>query len=452
MDAIRSVLRVFAISAVAIIAQQAVYAQSACCDTCCDAPMSGCASCGCSGCASPSIVAPEFGGCWCSRPKMTGNWHGIRNCWAANGVTVDADSTLFYTGVTSGGVDREFVFAGHNDYVVNLDMGKLAGREGLFVKLRAEHRYGESLVESVGSLLPTAISGELPTADSESVYLTNVLFTQALSESFAVFAGKLDTFDGDMNAFAHGRGKTQFSNVAFVATPIALRTVPYSTLGAGFVILDEGEPLLTFTALNPTNTTKTSGFDELFEEGISLVLEGRVPTNFLNMPGHQLLAGTWSSRDYISLGQDPRIILPNVPIQRADDSWSIYWNFDQYLVMDRCNPGQGWGVFGRAGIADDDTNPIEWFLSFGVGGNSMIAGRHADTFGVGWYRSGTSDEVGPILQTVLGPISDGQGVELFYNYAATPWLHITPDLQVIDPARETVDTAVVMGLRVNMVY
>ncbi|MCA9149486.1 MAG: hypothetical protein KDA92_09315, partial [Planctomycetales bacterium] len=267
----------------------------------CDSP-----SCGCEAAHAPAPALPEFGGCWCSRTKLTGDWHGARTSLAANGVLVDADSTLFYSGVTSGGVSRDFAFAGHNDYVVNMDMDKLAGRKGLFVKLRAEHRYGQSLVESVGALLPTAVSADLPVADSQNVYLTNVLFTQALSESFAVFAGKMDTLDGDLNAFAHGRGKKQFSNVAFVATPIALRSVPYSTLGAGFVILDEGEPILTYTILNPTDTTKTSGFDELFEEGVTMVLEGRVPTNFFNLPGHQLLAGTWSSREYIALGQDPR--------------------------------------------------------------------------------------------------------------------------------------------------
>ena len=104
-------------------------------------------------------------------------------------------------------------------------------------------------------------------------------------------------------------------------------------------------------------------------------------------------------------------------------------------------------VFGRAGIADDETNPIESFLSFGIGGNSPLAGRETDTFGVGWYRSGTSDEVGPILQTVLGPIGDGQGVELFYTIEVAPWFRLTPDLQILDPARRSVDTAYLIGLR-----
>jgi porin len=95
----------------------------------------------------------------------------------------------------------------------------------------------------------------------------------------------------------------------------------------------------------------------------------------------------------------------------------------------------------------EHANPLHYFLSACIGGNSTIRGREADTFGVGYYYLGTSDEIGPILETVLGPIGDEQGVEIFYNIALTPWFHLTPDFQVLMPARENVDTALVVGLR-----
>ncbi len=275
-----------------------------------------------------------------------------------------------------------------------------------------------------------------------------MLFTQAFSEHFAVFFGKLDTLDGDLNAFAHGRGKTQFSNAAFVANPLALRTIPYSTLGCGFVILGEGgEPLFTYTLLNATDTAETDGFRELFAEGVAMAAELRLPTEFAGLPGHQLFAATWNSRDFAELGQDPRFVLPNVPINQVSGSWSLYWNFDQYLQVDPSDPSRGWGTFGRAGIADDAANPLSWFLSFGLGGHNPMPGRGADTFGAGWFVAGSSDEIGLVLDTVFGPIDDGHGLELFYNWQATPWLNITPDLQVIVPSRENVDTALTLGVR-----
>ena len=403
-----------------------------------------------SACADAVAAAPIFGGCCWERAKLTGDWCGCRTCDAQQGVTYDFDSTNYYFGVTSGGLDREFEFGGHNDYVVNIDCGKLGGQEGLFIKLRAEHRYGEDINGDTGAFLPSTLETDLPVADSEAVYLTNVLFTQMLSDQFGVFIGKLDTLDGDQNAFASGRGKTQFSDLAFIFNPVALRTIPYSTLGCGFVYLKDGAPFFTYTLLNATDTTTTSGFDELFAQGVAMSAEMRVPVKLGGLPGHQLFGSTWNSRDFVSLGQDPRVIYPDLPIARQSGSWSLYWNGDQYLYVDPKNTARGWGIFGRAGIADNDTNPLSWFLSSGVGGTGLFCDRPFDTFGAGYYFAGTSSEIGPIIQAAFGPIGDGQGVELFYNYQVTPWCHVTPDFQVVMPSREQVDTALVVGVRAKI--
>ncbi len=372
---------------------------------------------------------------------------GLRSSLSEKGITFDADVTQFYMGVANGGVSREFRYSGHGDYVMNIDSAKLGGPEGLFVKIKAEHRFGQAMTGTTGAFLPENVLADLPVSDNEQLFLTNLMFTQMLSENFGLFFGKMDTLDGDLNTFAHGRGKTQFSNAAFVVTPIGLRTVVYSTLGAGFVILREGEPIFTFTALNATDTTTTSGFDELFADGVVLVPELRLPTNFFGLPGHQLFGGSWSSREFAALDQRLAVILPGVPIARQSNSWSLYWNFDQHLQVDPNDETKGWGVFGRAGIADNGTNPIAWFLSFGVGGNSKLPGREADTFGAGWYYSRTSTEIAPFLTGLLGGLEDGQGVEIFYNIELTKRFHLTADIQVIDPARQSVDTALLTGVR-----
>ena len=375
-----------------------------------------------------------------------------RQQWASNGITFSNNLTQFYFGTVDGGLEQTDRYGGHGDYLVNFDMGKLGVQEGLFVKLRAEHRFGNSIVRPSGALLPATIATELPVIDSRDLYLTNFVITQAFSENFIVFAGKVDTLDGDVNAFAHGRGIKQFSNIAFVANPIALRTIPYASLGAGFAVLQEGQPLFSFLVINPTDTASSSGFDELFAEGVAMSAELRLPTNLMGRPGHHLFAATYSTRDIVSLDQDPRIILPQVPIDRSDDSWSLYWNTDQYLVTDRCNPGRGWGYFARAGIADDNTNPVASFLSAGVGGSSMIGGRESDSFGLGYYYYDTSDKIAPFLAGLLGGIGSSQGVEAFYNIQATKSLTITPDFQWISQARQNVDDAYILGLRANMVF
>lgn len=374
-----------------------------------------------------------------------------RACFQETGITFSNNLTNYYFGTVSGGLAETDRYGGHGDYVSNLDFGKLGVHDGLFLKLRAEHRFGQTIGGSAGAILPPTLAADLPVSDSESLYLTTVLFTQYLSDRFAVYAGKLDTLDGDANAYASGRGVTQFSNVAFVANPIVLRSVPYSSLGCGFLVIgDEGEPALNFLVMNPTDTSDSDGFDELFAEGMVVSAEIRVATNWLGTSGHQLIGASWSSRDYVSLGQDPRIILPNEPINRAAGSWSVYWNTDQALWVDPRDSMRHWGCFARAGIGDSDTNPISYFLSAGVGGVSPF--RNGDAFGVGYYYSGISDEIGPLLTPVLGPVGDSQGVEIFYRAQLTQAISMTPDFQWIDQAREQITEAYLVGLRMNIAF
>lgn len=345
-------------------------------------------------------------------PHLLGSTDGFRERLAAAGVTVLADNTGFYIGNTDGGFDQAFDYAGHGDYVLIADGGKLADQEGLYLKLRAEHRYGETIVGNVGCFISPTLIADLPVYDSEQVYLTNVLLTQELTDAFSVFAGKLDTLDGDMNAFAHGRGKTQFSNMGFVFNPIVSATVPYSTLGAGLVAHPEDGPMLMVTVLNSTDTTGTSGFDELFNDGVLVSAAVRVPTNWFDRPGHQLLGGTWNSRTYTSIAE-AYIPYPDVATPTARGSWCLYWNFDQVLVVDPADDTRGWGPFGRAGIADETTSP----------------------------------RIGTLITSQFGPIGDGQGVECFYNYAVTPAVRITPDVQYVVPALRSAEPALIVGFR-----
>jgi len=372
------------------------------------------------------------------------------------GIVFDADLTQFYQGVAHGGREEDFVYGGHGDYVLNLDCDKLLGREGLFVQLRAEHRFGEDVNLLTGALMPASILMGLPVPDEDDLILSECVFMQFLSENFCVLAGKAAAIEGDPNRFAAGRGREQFSNLALVANPVPLNAVPYATLTAGFIYT--ADPLFNqyfkFLVRNPTDTTRTAGFEELFNDGVTLVAEGRLHTNFFGKSGHQLFAGVWTNREFNALGQDPRILFPplGIPIARKSGSWTLMWNFDQYLVVDPRHPNQGWGLFGRAAISDGNPNPLHWYLSFGAGGTSPIRCRQQDTFGVGWYCIGLSDELGPIAITLLQP-RDETGVEIYYTAAIADRFELTADVQLIEPAiRRGPNTALVAGLRANVAF
>ncbi|MFG0288000.1 MAG: carbohydrate porin [Rhodopirellula sp. JB044] len=375
-----------------------------------------------------------------------------RESLAECGLTFSSNLTQFYFGTVDGGVKQTGRYGGHGDYLANVDLGKLGVHEGMFLKVRAEHRFGDSIVEPSGAFLPATLATELPTVQTRDLYITNFVITQALSESCIVFAGKMDSLDGDMNAFAHGRGITQFSNVSFVVNPVALRTIPYATLGAGFAYLHEGQPMFSFLVLNPTDTARTVGLSELFSEGAVISSELRLPTRFCDRPGHVLVGATYSTRDFANLDQDPRVILPTIPIERSSGSWSVYWNTDHYLHVDQRDSTRGWGYFTRGGVADDSNNPLSYFWSIGLGGNSTLRGRDNDSFGIGYYFSETSNEIAPLLELAVGGIGDSQGIETFYNIQATPFLTVTPDFQWVSQARSAVDDAYILGVRANIAF
>jgi porin len=307
-----TIITLFLVSALLATAQDYCDTQYDCEEcthsSCCSATCSSCCSATC--CCNPRM-----------RSQLTGDWLGCRTTLAECGIVFDADVTQFYQGVASGGLEQRFRYGGHGDYVLKFDFDKLTGQEGLFLQLRGEHRFGQSLgLNDTGAFSPAAILANLP-APTEDLILTNVVITQALSEQFVVFFGKMDTLDGDMNAFAHGRGKNQFLNTNFVFNPIAVQTIPYSTLGVGFSILRDFEPLFTFSVLNATDTTTTSGFDELFDDGVALSAELRCPTGFFGLPGHQGMGATWNSKEYVALGQDPHFSgVPNRTEKRVLES------------------------------------------------------------------------------------------------------------------------------------
>ena len=417
------------------------------------APVVECADVGCSDGSCHDLSCHAVGGHGCAgRQTLLGDVGGLRSGLAESGVTVDLDLTQIYQGVATGGEEQTGAYGGHSDLLLNFDFSKMGGPRGLFLKIRGEGNFGESITEPAGVLLPPAIQTELPVSGERTYAVTNFLFTQALSESFAVFAGKMDSLDGDLNAFAHGRGKTGFMNSAFVVNPVGLRTIPYSTLATGFSILSGAEPIFTFAAWNPTDTSTTSGFDELYEEGVTLSSELRLPTRFFDRPGHQLFAATWSSRDFVALEQDPRVLLPilglpGTPIAQAGGSWSAYWNMDQYLVVDPNDETRGWGFFARYGAADPETSPLAHFASAGLGGSSLLPSRKADTWGIGYYYAWVGDNfVTNVLQ-----LDDGQGIEMYYRAMLTPYFDVTPDLQVLDgslPNEE--EWALLLGVRANL--
>ncbi len=394
---------------------------------------------------------PDF-----SSLKLTGDWYGQRTKLAENGITIDIDMTQTFQGVLHGGKEKNWKYGGSLDYWLKLDFQKMGLWEGAYVELRAETQFGEFINSDTGSVIPVATDGVFPLAEKHITTLSSVVFTQFLSESFAIFFGKIDTFSGDNTFFAGDRGKENFMNLNFVANPVILTTVPYSTLGAGAVFFfpsatAENPATLNFAFLGPDGQPDTAGWEDDFENGEVYAVEYSQPTNFFNLPGNQVFGTTYSTKDFTALDQDNRRILGALlgldTLKENEGSWCFYYNFSQYMFTEKQDPTQGIGLFGRFGLADDETNVSETFYSIGLGGKGIIEGRDSDTFGVGYYHISLSDELGNVISDRFG---DSDGLEIFYNIEVTPSIHITPDFQIIEPSDESVDTAYIAGMRVKI--
>jgi len=386
------------------------------------------------------------------QPTLLGDAGGRRTALGEQGVKVDASTTLFYQGVASGGNQEAFQFGGRNDYYITMDAHKLGLWEGLLIDLHGETRYGEDVFGQTGALSPSNTAMLFPMPGEDVTALTGFKLTQFLNENLAVFAGKINVVDGYLNPFAAGKGQTQFMNTAFVLPPIFGRTVPYSSLGAGFAVLHEQYPILSLMLVDPINQPTTSGFDNFFENGVSLFGELSIPVELAGRPGHQNVFFSWSNRDVSALDASAYIDTPTGPLPvlgRKNNSWSLMYAFDQYLYVDPCNPQRGWGVFGQWALSDGNPNPIRWTFTTGIGGSSPFDSRPLDTFGIGYYYFQNSTDLKNSLEPVM-PVGNEHGVELFYNIGVTRWFHITPDIQWIEPTSETAETAVVVGLRTRI--
>jgi len=411
--------------------------------------------------AKPSSSGPYSGDIW-HRSTLTGDWFGVRNDLAAKGITFDMSLTQVYQGVVSGGKDDDWLYGGRGNTTLNVDTQKLGLWPGGFFTVELEGNFANSVNGQTGALMPVNTNQMLPMPTDSNFNVPQVSFMQFFSPYAGLVFGKLDTIGGDANEFAHGKGDTQFMNTAFNINPISLLTVPYSTLGAGVIVLPTKDPnaaIVRFMVLQTNGKANTVGFDDLHSNQLTFAGEARGRTDFFGLTGHQLIGGGYSNKTFVSLDQSQRFFIENHTIEEKKGSWMIYYNFDQYLYEPKKGSGEGLGIFGRFGVSDGNPNPMHFFFSIGVGGNGIIPGRPLDRFGIGFYYI---DVKNPTFTSDLGTttefLRDEYGGEIFYNFAITPWLLLTPDIQVIRPAqKETVsgknlNTATVLGLRLQVVF
>lgn len=432
----------------------------------------------------PSLLpsVPVYGGDLWGREYLTGDWRGARQTLADNGVLFQGDLTQTLQGNAYGGKDttNAFRYSGAVEYKLTFDTARLKLWPGGLFVLKGETQIGDNINSKVGSLLVPNYQGMLPVPGEPGITtLSEFYFMQMLSEQLMAVAGKMDlTALGDQNTFA-GDQRTQFMNVGLRVNPVLFYSAPYTAMSAGLVWYPtKWLQVSTLVADNdPDGAATRTGFNTAFHgrEWMTVMQEYDLTIKPFDLTGHQRFGWFWTSRDFPEIGGLTQIQFPELVVRRllarrfvprplrlasiagravtftgldtSADTWGIYYNFDQFLFTEADDPNQGLGIFGRFGVGAEP-NLFEHFYSFGVGGKGSIPTRDRDTWGVGYYCAAVSDSISPVFD-----MSSEQGVELYYNIEITPWLHISPDLQVIvNPGGGFGDRepAIVYGLRTQM--
>lgn len=432
-------------------------------------------------------VPATWGGDFSSRPRLTGDWGGLRDELGKKGIVFDVDLLVTPMDVLSGGRSTGGDTWGNADYTLKVDTDKLGLWPGGLLTVSADTGFGTNLFSHSGSIVPNNTASLIPAPNDRTTVLMNATFMQFLSEKFGLVIGKFNTFDLGKQEF-YGDYSTQFLNSAF-NFPMTLQQVPLSAYGGGVIALPTKDVILSVLALDPNGTPTSSDLSKTFSDGAMVTGGGQVTIKPFGLVGHQNFGFSWTNKERFSLEQDPsnlaRFLLQErfprlgdpgpvlerilarffpglvVPVQPANlksTSWSVNYAFDQYLRQPAGDSKHGVGVFFSVGASDGNPNPIKYAFLAGIGGKG-VPGRPDDSYGVGIARTQFSSAFIPFLRGQLGLGLDHEdALEAYYNLAITGWLSATADLQVVDPGLKkalnssglglmNVDTATIAGIR-----
>jgi len=437
--------------------------------------------------AMPTAAPETWGGDLASRPRLTGDWGGVRDDLAKKGVTLDLDLYWMPQTILDGGKDETGESWGNAIATLNVDTGKAGLWPGGFFKVQTVTSFGNNLMRDTGSMVPANITWMLPNPADTDTGLQELTYTQFLSQHAAVFLGKINSL-APTNVL-HGDYTTGFLNTG-INMPLALAMAPLSAYGAGALYLPSHDVTLAAMVLDPNGTIMNDDLGDAFNDGVMVIGSGDLKVKPGGLPGHQNLTLAWSNKDRTSLIQDP-VNIANLlltarfpllgdpgpilseileeypvvgapqPLNQEDETWAAVYSFEQFLWQPKGNPKAGIGMFFSAGVSDGKANPIKHSYSLGLVGKGVVPGRPHDDFGIGWARTEFSDNFVPFLRDYFDLGLDHEdAVELYYKAAVTPWLSISPSLQIISPALnkaldanhnfQDLDTTYIAGVRVGI--
>lgn len=370
---------------------------------------------------------------------------GFKEKLAEDGFKLSASVTGITQGLLGGDGDKTWDASGHADLLFDVDFDKLGLNSGTTLKTHTEMRIASPQGGFGGQLLPGNVQALVPTTDAGDIEVTSFHIQQRIGKSSVLMLGKINSLDlmaGD--PFFGGSGQQRFMHLAFAAPPSGV--VPVTMIG-GVLSHRAGQYSITAMAFDPEDRTTKYGFGGLFQSGVNLSLgvtwggevEGRATTLGIT--------GTYSTKTGQNLGD---ILIPGaIGTSLKKGSFNLALAGSHILKESPVKAGKGLGFYYKVAVADGNPNLIQSSFIGGFSGHAMIKGRPDDSFGLGFFAYNISN----VLQDAvvpLGNFQDEKGMEAWYSFALMPNVKLTPDIQIIDPARGDRSTAIIGALRLHM--
>ncbi|MGD9018423.1 MAG: carbohydrate porin [Desulfobacterales bacterium] len=394
-----------------------------------------------------------------TRDKLTGDWWGGRTYFSDHGIDIGLRLSQYYQSVASGGRDENSVYGGTMDYRLNVDTNKFLGTwKGLSVSMHARTRFGKDVLADAGGMtLPnTGMLMPLP-EDYEDTDITGLLVNQyfPLGEKHLglLSLGKIDVLDAVTLFFPHvGYGQEGFWNVNALVSAIPwFGAVNGLSLYGGWLATVNKEYQMGQSAILVTGTenvtTNWGSVSDSFDD-VWMAAFHRFFWKLDDKPGYFMVFGGFSTRDQAS--NDPRdhITIPGQGIESTDEKEP--WNIALYLSQDFWNeegdPSRKATLLIGGTVGPDDPQFAQYSFFTAVEAYGPMASRPHDRMGVGGWYTWLSDNYKDLVSPVVD-LRDIYGFEFYYNFAITPWAHLTADLQLIENEFEEDDFAVIPGVR-----
>ncbi|MGE9295057.1 MAG: carbohydrate porin [Puniceicoccales bacterium] len=430
--------------------------------------------------------AKEFWDNVADRKYLFGDWFGVRDDLAANGISVTLSFVTNLAGNPVGGMSRGFTETDSTGLNVAVDFGTLAGLDGLTGFVSTAYRQGTSLAQRrIGSAVSVQQVYGGQTFHLVNLYLAQTLFDNHLH----LKAGRIAQFDDFSHDFAFG----YYMNNGFDGQPVGFffqgpfTAYPVTTWGAiakWGMPLDEDQGVYAFAGVYGADTevgdNRYHGTDFSFDFnrganvmvevgykrnwGMKAVAEGALATK-------AAIGGWWFTGDFPvnSLNQNRPATKEGIggfyyllhqglyrekhPVETPPESQleggETYWGQTDVLRTVE----QGLFVFATGQFAGASTSQFDVFVNFGAYYRGLLPGRDEDVLALGYYHGYFSDELfASQVANNAPPQSYEAALELGYRCNITDYFYVQPNIQyVMNPGGTgRIDDALVLGAQIEV--